>query len=184
MYYFANKCRHVSATDLYKVNDPAWGHTANSDILRNPAKYATFPYKKGNLSLFNMPGQKLEFENDTFDFAFSFSSIEHFGSHEIAAESMREIERVLKKQGVACVSTELIINDSDHVEYFTEEMLDRYLIKSHNMKLIDDRIDYSISERTVKTVIDIENMDSSDIDIVYKHKNTVFIPVILFFRKE
>jgi ubiquinone/menaquinone biosynthesis C-methylase UbiE len=43
---------------------------------------------------------KLEFPSDTFDIVFSFSSIEHFGgrNYEGALKSLKEIERVLKKE--------------------------------------------------------------------------------------
>jgi ubiquinone/menaquinone biosynthesis C-methylase UbiE len=46
-----------------------------------------------------MDGIRLEFPSETFDIAFSFSSIEHFGgeTHEGALKSLKEMKRVLKK---------------------------------------------------------------------------------------
>src|SRR5215217_4521180 len=73
-------------------------------------KYAPYPYKENALTAMRMDGTKLEFDNDLFDVAFSFSSIEHFGGerHSGALKSMKEIERVLKPGGIAIIATEYI----------------------------------------------------------------------------
>jgi ubiquinone/menaquinone biosynthesis C-methylase UbiE len=63
-----------------------------------------------------MDGTKLEFPSNTFDIAFSFSSIEHFGgeNHSGALKGLKEIERVLKPGGIAVITTEYIINNKEH----------------------------------------------------------------------
>ena len=60
-----------------------------SDFLKNPKKYSPFPYKEDALTVLRMDGTRLEFPSKTFDIAFSFSSIEHFGgrNHEGALKS-------------------------------------------------------------------------------------------------
>jgi ubiquinone/menaquinone biosynthesis C-methylase UbiE len=62
-----------------------------------------------------MDSTKLEFSSDTFDIAFSISPIEHFGgnNHSDALQSLKEIERVLKRGGIATVPTEYILNDKE-----------------------------------------------------------------------
>jgi ubiquinone/menaquinone biosynthesis C-methylase UbiE len=60
-----------------------------------------------------MDATNLEFPSESFDIAFSISSIEHFGgkNHSGALRSLKEIERVLKTGGIATISTEYILND-------------------------------------------------------------------------
>ena len=69
-----------------------------------------------------MDGTKLAFRDETFDIAYSFSSIEHFGgkSHSGALACMRETERVLKPGGLAVIATEYILNDKKHYEFFNK----------------------------------------------------------------
>src|SRR6187200_103319 len=100
-FYLANKVKHVYATDLYGQND-GWKRAAPSDFPENPKKYAPFPYKEDALTVLRMDGTKLEFPSESFDIAFSFSSIEHFDgggkNHSGALRSLKEIERVLKPE--------------------------------------------------------------------------------------
>ena len=98
-FYLANKVKHVYATDLYGDLEK-WNKASPSTFLNNPKKYAPFPYKEDALTVLRMDGTKLEFPSETFDIAFSFSSIEHFGgrNHAGALKSLKEIERVLKPE--------------------------------------------------------------------------------------
>ena len=110
LYYLANKISHVYATDIY---DTTWDDEQTpTDFVENPKKYAPFEYDQNALTALRMDGTKLEFPDNTFDIAFSFSSIEHFGgkNHAGALASLKEIERVLKPGGVAVITTEYILN--------------------------------------------------------------------------
>jgi SAM-dependent methyltransferase len=106
LFYLANRVKHVYATDLYGELE-GWSKQAPSTFLNNPKKYAPFPYKEDALTILRMDGTKLEFPSETFDIAFSFSSIEHFGgrNHSGSVKSMKEIERVLKKGCIAVIAT-------------------------------------------------------------------------------
>lgn len=190
LYYFAKHCKKVIGTDLYLNNHPGWAHTSNSDILKNPSKYAPFSYPKERLELRHMSAMSLEFADNTFDFAFSFSSIEHFGSRHAIEKTMQEIERVLKPGGIACITTELIINEGvTHDEYFTLPELQKHMIDSHSMELVGKTgdelpIDFSISDETLSHVLDQEKDVNRPISIIYKNGDVIFIPVLLFFRKK
>ena len=77
-----------------------------------------------------MDATTLDFPSETFDIAFSFSSIEHFGgrNHEGALKSMKEIERVLKPGGIAVIATEYMLNNKEHPEYFNRKTIYSELI--------------------------------------------------------
>src|SRR5918994_690048 len=165
LFYLANHLKHVYATDIY--DQKKWDNLAPSDFLNNPKKYAPFPYKEDALTVLRMDGTKLEFPSETFDIAFSFSSIEHFGGkdHSGALKSMKEIERVLKPGGIAVIATEYIINDKDHPEFYNKKTIYSDLIdKLDSLKLVEP-LDLRITTKTLDTVMDYSNAlywDSAD----------------------
>ena len=65
-----------------------------------------------------MDGRHLEFADNTFDIAYSLSSIEHFGGVEGAGQTMREMARVIKPGGVLAIATEYIIEGPTAHETF------------------------------------------------------------------
>jgi SAM-dependent methyltransferase len=154
LFYLANNLNHVYATDLYDARD--WKNFAPSDFPENPKKYAPFPYNEDALTVLRMDGTKLEFPSENFDIAFSFSSIEHFGgkNHSGALRSLKEIERVLKRGGIAVIATEYIINNKEHPEFFNERTIYSDLInKLEKLKLVEP-LDLRITANTLDTVID------------------------------
>ena len=197
LYYLANKVKHVYATDLYKVRN--WMEAAPSDFPENPKKYAPFPYKEDALTVLRMDGTKLEFPSESFDIAFSFSSIEHFDSggknnHSGALRSLKEMERVLKPGGLAVITTEYIINDKEHLEFFNKRTIYSDLIdKLERLKLVEP-LDLRITTKTLDTVIDYSSIGVSwnNINNDYKRthphivlriKNILFTSIMLVFQK-
>jgi SAM-dependent methyltransferase len=139
LYYLANRTSMTVGTDLY-AGDFTTSHAAEADpdFLRDPARFAPFPFAADHLRALPADGCALPFPNGTFDVVYSLSSIEHFGGHARAADAMREIRRVLRPGGVACVATELIIDGGPHPEYFTWDDLDRWVIRPSGMVLAED----------------------------------------------
>ncbi len=154
LFYLANYLGHVYATDLYDGND--WRNFAPSDFPENPKRYAPFPYKEDALTVLKMDGTNLEFPSDTFDIAFSFSSIEHFGgeNHSGSLRSLKEMERVLKIGGIAVVTTEYILNDKEHPEFFNRRTLYNDLINREQKLQLVEPLDLRITTNTVDTVLD------------------------------
>ncbi len=202
LFYLANHLKHVYATDLYDGKE--WHNWAISDFPENPKKYAPFPYKEDALTVLRMDGTRLEFPSETFDIAFSFSSIEHFGgeNHEGALKSLKEMERVLKKDGIAVIATEYIINDKDHPEFFNRKTIYSDLIdKLDSLKLVEP-LDLRITTKTLDTVMDYETALKLDIEtalklyildnsfkkwhplILLRIKNILVTSVMLVFQKK
>jgi hypothetical protein len=64
------------------------------------------------------------------------------------------MERVLKKDGIAVIASEYIINDKDHPEFFNRKTISSDLInKLDSLKLVEP-LDWSITPKTLDTVID------------------------------
>jgi len=87
-----------------------------------------------------MNARELEFDDSTFDFVFSISSIEHFGGHKGSMKSMKEISRVLKPGGVASITTEVLLTNNEHVEFFRPHEIYEFLILPSGSELIEPLI--------------------------------------------
>ena len=193
IFYLANHLKHVYATDLYDGKE--WNNFAISEFPENPKKYAPFPYREDALTVLKMDGTKLEFPSETFDIAFSFSSIEHFGgrNHAGAFQSMKEMERVLKKDGIAVIATEYIINDKEHPEFFNRKTIYSDLIdKLDSLKLVEP-LDLRITTKTLDTVLDYAEVLKRDRDhsfrkthphILLRLGSLLFTSVMLVFQKK
>jgi SAM-dependent methyltransferase len=193
-FYLANKISHVYATDLYNAGD--WKAAAPTDFPKNPKKYAPFPYRGDALTVMIMDGTRLEFPSETFDIAFSFSSIEHFGgkNHSGALKSVREMERVLKPGGIAVIATEYIINDKKHYEFFNHKTIFSDLINKLEFLRLVEPIDLRITAQTLDTILDFftidVNWDKFDEDFKRQHplillraRNILFTSIMLVFSK-
>lgn len=199
MYYFANRVKHVTGTDLYDESSIWLSNAMEGDpeILTDVDKYAPFPYRKDHLEIKRMDGRILEFEDNTFDFVWSCSSIEHFGGHKESAKSMREIERVLKPGGILALATEFVIDQdivqgfrTDHPDFFNSQALYDSLIASHNMKLVQN-MDFSLDEHYVRNYIRLPDESQAPHKMMYRKPHVVLgvdrvliTSVFMFFRKE
>ncbi|HEX2406098.1 MAG TPA: class I SAM-dependent methyltransferase [Nitrososphaeraceae archaeon] len=194
LFYLANNINHVYATDLYDAKD--WKNFAPSDFPENPKKYAPFPYNEDALTVLRMNGTKLEFPSENFDIAFSFSSIEHFGgkNHSGALRCLREIERVLKRGGIAVIATEYIINNKEHHEFFNRRTIYSDLINKLEKLQLVEPLDLRLTTNTLDTVIELFSVDANwdNIDEEYKKthpliliraRNILFTSVMLVFQK-
>lgn len=147
LFYLSDRVKHVIGTDLY--GNVEWsnegGREADSQFIANPQLFSNRPFRN-HLDLQNMSGTQLDFEDETFDFTWSLSSIEHFGSHENSAKAIQEMARVTKKNGIVAIATEYIItpNASSHPEYFRQSDLDQYILSASSSLELIEPIDYSL----------------------------------------
>lgn len=132
-----------------------------------------------------MNATQLDYAPDTFDFAFTLSSIEHYGSRENSHRAMVEMQRVVKPGGIVCVATELILNGKHHDEYFTLNELQRVIIETPGLKLAGGDPDLRISRSLVENPIELDVETNFHISphIVLKHGEVVWTSVMLFFQK-
>jgi SAM-dependent methyltransferase len=145
-----------------------------------------------------MDGTKLEFPDETFDIAFSFSSIEHFGgeNHAGALKCLKEIERVLKLGGIAVITTEFILNDKERREFFNQGTIYSDLInKLERLRLVEP-LDLGIATNTLDNAIDYHSavycdLSANDDEYKMKHplklvrvKDILLTSVMLVFRKQ
>jgi ubiquinone/menaquinone biosynthesis C-methylase UbiE len=108
VFWLANRIGRVVATDIYGEGSFA-EREATASMLTDPASHAPFPYREDRLDVEYADARELPFEDESFDVAFSLSSIEHFGGPGDIARSAREMARVLKPGGHAFVVTECLV---------------------------------------------------------------------------
>jgi SAM-dependent methyltransferase len=124
-------------------------------MLTTPEKFAPFNYRHDHLDVHRMSGTDLRFTDNSFDFAFSLSSIEHFGSRANQIKCLDEVARILKPGGVFCCITELILTRGHtHFEYFSFEELIQVFLKRQDYELVGGAADYRISESIVRYPVD------------------------------
>lgn len=184
LFWFANHVGKMIATDLYRT-EQGWGW--GEDFLSQPAKYAPFPYREDHLDVRNMSGLALDIPDESVDFVYTLSSIEHFGGHEAARQALREMARITRSGGTVCVVTELLLSRAGAPELFTFPDLQRYLIEGSSLTLADPVIDLRISESLLLHPVHmVAEGDAASPHIVltgWGESKAVWTSVILFFRK-
>jgi len=108
VFWLANRLGRVVASDIYGEGSFA-EREATASMLTDPAAHAPFPYREDRLEVVYADARELPFEDESFDVAFSLSSIEHFGGPGDVARAAREMARVLKPGGHALVVTECFV---------------------------------------------------------------------------
>ena len=184
LYYLANHVRRVEATDLYS-RDSAFMNL-DPTIPENARRLAPFPYREEALVFSKMDALDLKFPDETFDFVFSFSSIEHFGGHPGAVLAMQEIARVLKPNGVAAIATEVVLNGQWHSEFFQPEELEPTFVGGSGMQFVEP-LDLSVDEEMITNPVlfDVPPGFTGDTGphTSVKAGNFIFTSVEFFLRK-
>ena len=136
LYWLANHVARVVATDMYEgVWQSVQSQEGDVGVIARPQDYAPFPYRHDHLTFMKMDGRRLAFRDGAFDVAYSLSSIEHFGGMAGAADTLREMGRVLKPGGILAVATEYVLSGPPHDETFQPQEF-RELIKVPNLDLV------------------------------------------------
>jgi SAM-dependent methyltransferase len=106
IFWLTGHVGRVFATDLYLGTTEDWQQSANAGMFLHPERYWPARWNRRRLVVQHMNALDLWHEDESFDAVFSSSSLEHFGTLEEIAQSMREMFRVLKPGGVLSLSTE------------------------------------------------------------------------------
>lgn len=144
IYFLTNFVRRVFATDLYATNVD-WKEAARG-MLTDPAEFAPegYDWVPERLVVQHMNALDLCYEDESFDGVFSCGSIEHFGSLENVAQSVREASRVLRPGGVMALATEFRVDGPpDEVGIpgailFTQKHIEEHIIKASGLIPVDE----------------------------------------------
>lgn len=184
IYWLASRLSSVVATDLYRGTFA--DNEATPDVLRDPAKYAPYPYPPERVQFLPMSGTDICFGNETFDLIFSFCSIEHFGSRANSARALREMARVLRPGGIAVVSTEVLLNDQPpQEEIFAPWELYETLVAPSGLLMIGDIAPADLSPYFAAPInlLDRNDLSSGRPHFVLRVEDVLFTSVMLFLQK-
>ncbi|MGH9343476.1 MAG: methyltransferase domain-containing protein, partial [Terriglobia bacterium] len=181
LYYFANRVERMVATDLY--NNP--GGEGKPEMLTQPENFAPFAYRKDHLEVLQMSGEDLKFPDNHFDFVFCLSSIEHFGSREKQQKSLEEMRRVVKAGGIIAITTELILNQATHPEYFTFPELEKMFLRYKGLNLVGGELDLRIGKSLIEYPVMMENTKHPAVSphIVLYAAGVLWTSVMMFLQK-
>jgi SAM-dependent methyltransferase len=158
VYYLANRCRWIFATDVY--GSGSFSHVEGSSLmLVDPDLYAPYEYRRNRLTACYMDALDLRFEDETFDYVVSFGSIEHFGGIEQATASLKEAARVVRPGGLVFVTTELAVDGGTHasipgIELFSPSTLTALVDAIPDLTPLDG-LDLSIPDNSSAPLIDL-----------------------------
>lgn len=189
IFWLGDRLAQVVATDLY--GNPVWtaegGREADATVLEDPQAFCPRPVRTDVIEFRTMDGTDLGAYGDgSFDFAWSLSSIEHFGSHERSGDAVREMARVVRPGGVVVVATEyLLLADQSHDEYFSHEDFDRHVLNATPDLELVEPVDWSLppAEYLIDSVVLPTAADRLRRHVVLNDGHVQWTSVLVFFRK-
>jgi len=185
LFYLANQIAGVIATDIYGQGDFA-DKEADRNFINNQKQFAPYNYEENNLIAANCNALDLKFPDNSFDFAFSMSSIEHFGGVKNANKALKEMSRVVKPGGIVIVSTEFAINNFKTDQVFKYKDFNK-LIKDTGLKNAgpNPSLDFSLSEESLEHLCDMLVDDLGALPhLNLKAYASIFTSAILILRKD
>jgi SAM-dependent methyltransferase len=128
-----------------------------------------------------MDGRALGLRDDSFDIAYSLSSIEHVGGFDGAAGALREMGRVVRRGGIVAIATEYVLGGPPHEETFQPDEL-RALIRQPGLELVEP-VDERVYDRYEYSAVDLYANPYQSPHMVVRFGETVFTTVMVFLRK-
>lgn len=175
LFYLTHKVSQVVGVDLYRGE--YYGQEDEPDTPLHPDKYAPFLYPQEKLELRNMDARNLEFESNSFDFIFSASSIEHFGSIKDIETALKEMYRVLKPGGALALTTEIKLNrlgrDIPNTKIFAVESLIQLYIKC-GFELKEEDINIEIEDHYLYNWIKLIREIYKTPHVILRFLHTIF----------
>jgi SAM-dependent methyltransferase len=150
-------------------------------VLADPARYAPFPYRRDRLEFLRMDGTRLEFEDASFDVAYSLSSIEHFGRVDGARRAIAEMARVLRPGGILALATEYCLSGPPHHEAFQPAEV-HALLDHPGLDLVAP-LDELVWRRYDYRAVDLRVNRHQTPQLVVQDLGTEFTSVMAFLRK-
>jgi len=189
IFWLGDRLRTVVASDLY--GGAEWsdtgGREADPGVLEDPQRFCPRPIRNEAIQFKTLDGTDLNvYPANTFDFAWSLSSIEHFGSHERAAEAVRELARVVRPGGIVAVATEfLLLEEQSHAEYFNRHDLEKYVIKAAPSLELTEQVDWSLppTDFLIDSIVFPHGIDRTRRHVVLNDGMVQWTSVMLFLRK-
>ena len=188
IFYLADRISAVVATDMYDNGEwsTSQGKEASREMVELAKANCPASTDFSRIRFENQDGTHLTYADNEFDFAWSLSSIEHFGGHAAAQKALSEMGRVVRPGGIVAVATEVLILESyKHDEYFNRSDLFSDLISPcSNLELVDDiNFDTLSMEYLVDSVVFPQGADRLRRHVILNDGDVQWTSAMMFFRK-
>jgi SAM-dependent methyltransferase len=181
LFFAANHILRMVSTDIYGFGDFA-KREADEAFLLNPTRFAPFPFRAENLRVARMNALALSFPDGVFDFAVSFSSIEHFGGLQQAVAALRQMARVTRPGGVIAFTTDCSLNGFTTNEVFTQRQMSE-LVRGSGCELVAP-MNFSLSDQSKGYLIDMLRDDCNQLPhLNLKIYASIFTSACIVLRK-
>jgi SAM-dependent methyltransferase len=138
----------VTPTDIY-LTPGVWADWHGEKFMKNPHAFAPagLTYDPARIIPMHVDMCDMPYDDDVYDGIFSSGSIEHVGypkaaNWELVAKAAKEIGRVLKKGGIASISTEFKVSGEgwgfEGVRLFSKEDILKYIVEPSGLELVGE----------------------------------------------
>jgi SAM-dependent methyltransferase len=138
----------VTPTDIY-LSPGVWADWHGEKFMKNPHQFAPegLPYDPARIIPMHVDMCAMPYDDEVYDAVFSSGSIEHVGKSGIfdtdaISKAAKEIGRVLKKGGIASISTEFKVSGEGwgfgHVRLFSREDILRYIVEPSGLEIVGE----------------------------------------------
>jgi len=198
LYSIARSIKKLIVTDLYD-DKTSWDCARTSDPNEFIKASMPFPIDDEKIQALRMDMRYLDFDDNSFDFCYSSCAIEHIGEDKDFLQHFNEVNRVLKKDGIYVLTTELqfgektILDANNYV--FTKKYLAELISESNlepvsdvNVELSRNEINYPFPSNIKNAGFNGENFISEKIFGHFPHTlllrgNVPFTSVLLILKK-
>lgn len=142
LYYLTRHFRQVVASDIYADSGSWAADEGDIAMLVDPDRFAPYPYERRRLLPVHLDALDLRFEDESFDAAYSLSSVEHMGGFDGAVSAIAEMARVTRRGGCVVVTTEVAVDGWEseslpHTEIFSPAQLTRLVAAVGTLEWLD-----------------------------------------------
>jgi SAM-dependent methyltransferase len=138
----------VTPTDIY-LAPGVWADWHGEKFMKNPHAFAPegLTYDPARIIPMHVDMCEMPYDDEVYDAVFSSGSIEHVGKSGIfdtdaISKAAKEIGRVLKKGGIASISTEFKVSGEGwgfgHVRLFSREDILRYIVEPSGLEIVGE----------------------------------------------
>lgn len=189
IFWLGDHLRRVVATDLY--GNEEWsttgGREADIAVVNDPQQFCPRQIRREAIEFQTLDGTNLEgIADESFDIAWSLSSIEHFGSHARAGDAVREMARVVRPGGVIAVATEhLLLEEQVHPEYFNRSDLEEHVLYASPQLELIEPVDWSLppSDYLIDSIVCWTHVDRVSRHVVLNDGTYQWTSIMMFFRR-
>jgi SAM-dependent methyltransferase len=185
----------VTPTDIY-LTPGVWADWHGEKFMKNPHAFAPegLPYDPARIIPMHVDMCDMPYEDEVYDGIFSSGSIEHVGypktaSWELVAKAAKEIGRVLKKGGIASISTEFKVSGEgwgfEGVRLFSKEDILKYIVEPSGLELVGE-VDWEYRgdlEDYVELADAVRNPQAEENKPLLRHGGFLFTSLHLALKK-